>query len=185
MNGHLIFETALGFVALAWSGHGLRHLALPQPQRPAAEATLRRWADAGPPMREDEAPSFARDAMALIRAYADGAHVDFTTLPLDLDGVDPFNRAIYAETLRLAQGETATYGELAARAGFADRARETGQALGRNPLPLVVPCHRVLAAGNRAGGFSAPGGVATKLRLLNHERIRLGEHDPAQAAFPF
>lgn len=185
MNGHLIFETALGFVALAWSGHGLRHLALPQPQRPAAEATLRRWADAGPPMREDEAPSFARDAMALIRAYADGAHIDFTTLPLDLDGVDPFSRAIYAETLRLAQGETATYGELAARAGFANQARETGQALGRNPLPLVVPCHRVLAAGNRAGGFSAPGGVATKLRLLTHERIRLGEHDPAQAAFPF
>ena len=185
MSGHLVFETELGFVALAWSEHGLRHLALPQAERRQVEAAAARWRDAGPAVAEGEAPPFVGAAIALIRAYASGAVVDFTALPLDLGGVDPFRRAIYAAALRLGHGETATYGELSTRAGFLDKARETGQALGRNPLPLVVPCHRVLAAGNRPGGFSAPGGVATKLRLLDHEQIRLGAHDPTQGAFPF
>jgi methylated-DNA-[protein]-cysteine S-methyltransferase len=185
MNGHLVFETELGFVAISWSEHGLRHLALPQAERSAAKASAERWRDAGPVVNEADAPPFAAEAIALIRAYAAGETVDFTALPLDLDGIDPFRRAIYAAALRLGHGETATYGELSTRAGFLDKARETGQALGRNPLPLVVPCHRVLAAGNRPGGFSAPGGVATKLRLLDHEQIRLGAHDPTQGAFPF
>ena len=94
-----------------------------------------------------------------IRAYAEGEPVDFSTVPVDLAGVDDFRLAIYGAARRLGFGETTTYGELAGRAGHAGLSRETGQALGSNPVPLVIPCHRILAAGGRIGGFSAPGGV--------------------------
>ena len=129
-------------------------------------------------------PAFVDETVRLVRRYAEGDDVDFTVLPFDLDGVDPFSRAIYDAALTLAHGEVTTYGELSARAGFPGMARETGQALGRNPLPLVIPCHRILAAGGRIGGFSAPGGAATKARLLAHEGVRLAP-PPAQASFDF
>lgn len=185
MSGHLVFETVLGFISVAWSDAGLTRLALPEATREAAERHVRRWTSAGPAVAEADAPGFVAEAVALARRYAQGETVDFTVLPFDLDGIEPFRRAIYAAALKLAQGEVTTYGELAARAGFPTMARETGQALGSNPLPLVIPCHRILAAGGKVGGFSAPGGAATKLRLLAHEGVRLGQHDPAQASFTF
>lgn len=185
MSGHLVFETALGFVALAWTGTGLTRLALPEKSREAAERHASKWR-AGPAAADlSGAPGFVADAVALVRRYAEGETIDFTVLPFDLAGVDPFRRAVYAAALKLAQGEVTTYGELAERAGFPKMARETGQALGRNPLPLVIPCHRILAAGGRIGGFSAPGGSATKERLLAHEGVRVGPPPPAQASFAF
>jgi methylated-DNA-[protein]-cysteine S-methyltransferase len=186
LSGHLVFETALGFVAIAWSDAGLSRLALPEKTHEAAERHIVKWAASGTvgPAGRD-VPSFVTDAVALIRRYAQGETVDFSALPLDLAGVDPFRRAIYAAALKLAQGEITTYGELCDRAGFPKMARETGQALGRNPLPLVVPCHRILAAGGKIGGFSAPGGAATKERLLAHEGVDLAPPVPAQASFTF
>ena len=186
MSGHLIFETALGPVALAWSHAGLTRFALPETSREAAERHAAKWR-AGPQMADPAAaPAFVAETIALVRRYAEGETVDFSALPFDLDGVDPFDRAIYAGALLLAQGEVTTYGELAERAGFAKlQARETGQALGRNPLPLLIPCHRILAAGGRIGGFSAPGGSATKERLLAHEGVRVGPPPPVQASFAF
>ena len=96
-----------------------------------------------------------------------------------------FRRDIYRTARLIGHGQVSTYGELAERAGHAGAFRETGSAMGANPVPLLVPCHRVLAAGRQTGGFSAPGGVATKLRLLALEGIRLGPADPAQASFGF
>lgn len=185
MPGHLVFETALGFVALSWSAQGLTHLALPQDERAGAERLAARWRDAGPPVAEADAPEFVAAAIALIRRYAQGETVDFSVLPFDLRGVGPFRQAIYAAALRLPQGAVTTYGELAESAGHPGSARETGQALGANPLPLVIPCHRILAAGGRIGGFSAPGGVVTKQRLLAHEGVDLSPPPPAQASFAF
>lgn len=185
MPGHLVFETALGFVALAWSGAGLTRLALPCATREAAQRRAVAWR-AGPEATDAEAaPAFVAMTVALVRRYAEGERVDFSALPFDLGGADPFERAVYAAALELAQGEVTTYGELSARAGFPGKARETGQALGRNPLPLVIPCHRILAAGGRIGGFSAPGGSVTKERMLAHEGVRVGPPPPAQASFPF
>ena len=185
MSGHLVFDTALGFVALAWSGKGLTRLALPAPTREAAMRNLAKW-QAGPePVDVAAAPAFVADTIALVRRYGESETVDFSALPFDLDGIDPFRRAVYAAALKLAQGEVTTYGELAERAGFPKMARETGQALGRNPLPLVIPCHRILAAGGRIGGFSAPGGAVTKERLLVHEGVQVGPPPPAQASFAF
>lgn len=185
MSGYLIFETALGHVALAWSDAGLTRLALPQQDLVEAQRLATGWRDAGEPVAEADAPEFVRAAIGLVRRYAEGETMDFSVLPFDLRGVGHFRRAIYDAALRLPQGTVTTYGELAAQAGFPGAARETGQALGANPMPLVIPCHRILAAGGRIGGFSAPGGVVTKQRLLAHEGVDLSPPPPAQSSFAF
>lgn len=185
MAAHIVFDTALGFFALSWSDAGLTRVALAQPTRPQAEHQTARWGTTSCDPDSAQLPAFVVDAMARIRLYATGADVDFTPLPLDLSGIDGFRRAIYRTALKLRQGETTTYGGLAEQAGFPTMARETGQALGRNPLPLVVPCHRIVAAGGKLGGFSAPGGVVTKQRLLAHEHAAFAPASPAQTAFDF
>lgn len=184
MTAHIIFETALGYFALAWSEAGLSHAALPQPDRAGAEQLAARWGSTPHDPASPDLPAFVTDAMERVRLYAAGESVDFTALPLDLSGMDAFRRAITAAALRLGHGQTTTYGGLAEDAGFPTMARETGQALGRNPLPLIVPCHRILAAGGKIGGFSAPGGTFTKQRLLAHEHAVFGA-PTAQASFDF
>ena len=187
MPSSFVFETPLGFFALSWSDAGLKRLVLPEPDFSSA---LRRLAGRG----ATETPEFADEAdlpdriakiVADIRRYAAGETIDFSAIAVDLSGVDDFRRAIYEAARKLAQGEAVTYGELARRAGFPGRAQETGVALGRNPVPLVIPCHRIVAAGGKLGGFSAPGGSATKARLLAHERARVTPRDTAQASFAF
>ena len=181
----VIFYTALGFFGLGWSPQGLTRVILPERSRDAVARRL-----AGTQAREARGdaplPPFVAEAISLIRRYAQGEKVDFSPLPLDLEAAGTFDRAIYAAALQLGFGEVTTYGALAEEAGFEKiMARETGAALGRNPLPLVVPCHRILAAGGKIGGFSAPGGAATKQRMLAHEGVRLGPAEPAQSSFTF
>ena len=101
-----------------------------------------------------------------------GEPSDLSAAPLDLDGVPAFHRRVYDLARRIPPGETLTYGEIAGRLGDPSQARAVGQALGANPIPILVPCHRVFAANGRMGGFSAPGGVSTKLRLLEIEGAR-------------
>jgi methylated-DNA-[protein]-cysteine S-methyltransferase len=174
-----ILSTDLGHVGLAWSGDGLTRLSLPESNR---AAILRRLGSTG----ETPLPDWLLPAAHAIGRYAAGEREDFADVAVDLSAVDdPFRRAIYAAARRLCYGETTTYGELAALAGFPGMARETGAALGTNPVPLIVPCHRILAAGGKIGGFSAPGGSATKLRLLALEGVRIGPAPSAQAAFQF
>jgi len=182
--GRIVFETALGFMGLAWSEAGLIRLCLPQSSRDAVERRLLRLdgvagGDSGKP------PQWVARLVADIRAYMQGEAVDFSGVPVDLAGVDDFRRAIYDAARRLAFGETTTYGELARRAGHAGLPRETGAALGANPVPLVIPCHRILAAGGKIGGFSAPGGAATKEKMLGLEGVRVGPPPAAQASFGF
>ncbi len=105
--------------------------------------------------------------------HAPNHPVDLSNIVLDMHGVPPFHQRVYALARGITPGETLTYGEIALRLGDSGLARAVGQALGHNPFAPVVPCHRVLAAGGRAGGFSANGGVDTKLRLLQIERARI------------
>jgi methylated-DNA-[protein]-cysteine S-methyltransferase len=112
--------------------------------------------------------------MALLRGEAR----DLSAIALDMDGLPSFQRRVYEAARAIPPGETLSYGEVAARLGAPGSARAVGQALGRNPFAIVVPCHRVLAAGGKAGGFSANGGVATKLRLLALEGARAGARSP-------
>jgi methylated-DNA-[protein]-cysteine S-methyltransferase len=170
---YLVFDTAFGAGGIAWSERGLTRLLLPGADGAALAARLSRRATGiegrAPP------PAIAGLVAAIVRYFA-GERVEFDGVALDLAGVEDFSRRVYAETGRLRWGSTASYGDIARRlgAGPPDGARDVGQALARNPVPLVVPCHRVLAAGERIGGFSAPGGVATKARMLELEGVRPG-----------
>ena len=158
-----LFPTAIGEVGLVWTERGIAGVQIPGPDEAATRRTLRRRF---PDADEDRPTPVIAEAITAIQSLVDGKKTDLSRLALDLDGVAAFDRRVYDVALSIAPGETLTYGEVAARLGEPRAAREVGAALGRNPVPIVVPCHRVLAAGGRSGGFSAPGGVATKLRLL-------------------
>ena len=158
-----LFETAIGHCAIVWSAHGIIGLELPQATR---AATLGRLHRRFPGLNEGMAPDAVRQAVHGVTALLAGAPVDLSAVALDLRATDEWDRSVYEAARTLRPGETCTYGEIAARLGDRARARDVGQALARNPWPIVVPCHRVTAAGGKTGGFSARGGVSTKLRLL-------------------
>ncbi|MER9135655.1 methylated-DNA--[protein]-cysteine S-methyltransferase [Mesorhizobium sp. M0830] len=180
--GHAVLETVIGFMGIAWSEKGLIRLCLPERSREAVERRLLRH---GGVSASTAQPPWVVELIASIKAYAAGEDVDFSGVPVDLDGVDDFRLAIYDAARKLSFGETTTYGELAKTAGHAGLARETGAALGANPVPLVIPCHRILAAGGKIGGFSAPGGSVTKEKMLAMEGVRVGPPPPAQVSFGF
>ncbi|MBM3463287.1 MAG: methylated-DNA--[protein]-cysteine S-methyltransferase [Armatimonadetes bacterium] len=158
-----IFQTALGPCAVVWSARGIRAVCLAEPDPERLRAGLSVTA------RESEPPDVARR----IVLHLEGSPQPFDDVALDLDGVPEFRRQVYEAARLLASGETCTYGALAERIGQPGAARAVGQALGRNPVPVIVPCHRILAAGGKPGGFSAPGGLDTKRLLLEAEGVRL------------
>ncbi|NMM79634.1 hypothetical protein B2J86_01585 [Acidovorax sp. SRB_14] len=170
-GGWAFFATAVGQCAVAWGPHGIVALQLPEATAAATRARLLRAAGALP---EAAPPPPVAAAIDTIAAFLDGRAPAMDGVLLDMRGVTDFQRRVYALALRIAPGQTSTYGELAAQLGGRHLARAVGQALGHNPFAPVVPCHRVLAAGGRAGGFSAEGGTATKLRLLQIEGARFG-----------
>jgi methylated-DNA-[protein]-cysteine S-methyltransferase len=167
-----LFDTAIGACAIAWSEAGIVALQLPEADRTRTHARLlRRW-----PQAQEAPPSpaiaAAIDSVVALTsgATAEPARADLAAATLDLDDVPAFDREVYAVARTIGPGKTLTYGEVALRIGEPGAAREVGQALGRNRIPIIVPCHRVVAAGGKTGGFSATGGVDTKLRLLEIER---------------
>jgi methylated-DNA-[protein]-cysteine S-methyltransferase len=168
---YCLFDTAIGHCGVAWSTRGVTRVQLPEADRDATERRLRKGA--GAPVF-GEPPPQVEEAIDKIRRYLAGETIDFALVPLDLTGVGAFHRQVYDAARRIGWGQTATYGELARQAGAPGAARAVGQALGRNPVPIVVPCHRILASGGKVGGFSAFGGAATKERLLAMEGVQLG-----------
>lgn len=171
MEGFCFFETPIGRCAIAWGERGIRGVFLPEANDTAARARLARRL---PNARESLPPPEIERAIAAIGALLAGERRDLSEIGLDMDGVPSFERRVYAVARRIAPGETLTYGEVAKALGEPGAAQAVGQALGRNPFAIVVPCHRVLAAGGGTGGFSARGGVSTKLRILTIERARTG-----------
>jgi methylated-DNA-[protein]-cysteine S-methyltransferase len=164
-----LFETAIGSCALIWEGERFIGAQLPERDEEAARRRLsRRFPEAG----EAPAEGFVAKAVAGIRALFEGEKRDLSHLPVALETVSPFNRKVYEVALAIPHGQTLTYGEVAQRIGEPGAARAVGVALGQNPWPIIVPCHRVLAAGGKTGGFSAEGGVAIKLRILTIEKAR-------------
>jgi methylated-DNA-[protein]-cysteine S-methyltransferase len=185
-HSHHLFETSLGWMGVAWSDQGLTRVLTPQRDRQDCERRLMRFAGgATKAVQAPHLPDEVAGAVALLTRYAAGEAIDFSPVRIDLEGVEPFRQDIYDAARKLKFGETVTYGQLAAAAGHPGEARDTGQALGSNPLPIVVPCHRILAAGGKIGGFSAPGGPRTKEKLLALEGVHVGPPPPVQAAFGF
>ena len=179
---YALFDTALGCCAIAWSAHGITALQLPEADRDATVARLRRHL---PLAIEAAPPPAVRSAIEAIVALLLGQPVDLGDVLLDDAGIPDFHRRVYAVARTIAPGTTLTYGEVARRLGEPGAARAVGQALGHNPFAIIVPCHRVLAAAGRIGGFSAVGGSATKRHILTIERARLGqEPDLFEAAPP-
>jgi len=164
-----LFDTAIGSCALVWRGERIVAAQLPERDEDTAR---RRLARRVPEASEAEPPAVMTRAIADIVALLGGERRDLSHLPVDLTAVPDFNRRVYAVTSAIPPGETLTYGEVAARIGEPGAARAVGVALGQNPIPIIVPCHRVLASGGKTGGFSADGGIETKLRILTIERAR-------------
>ncbi len=171
-SGFALFETALGACAIAWGERGIVGMQLPGASEGQSRSRIqRRFAAA----QEAAPPPEVQRAIDGIVALLAGKAADLSAVALDTDAVPAFDRRVYAATRGIAPGATLSYGQIAAQLGDARLAREVGQALGRNPFAIVVPCHRVLAADGRLGGFSASGGAATKQRLLMIEGARGGD----------
>jgi methylated-DNA-[protein]-cysteine S-methyltransferase len=162
LRGAILFETPIGRCGVAWGPRGIVGVQLPEPTGAERARLLRRFPDAV----EGVPPAPIAEAIARIVAHLEGGSPDLDAIELDMTGVQEFDRRVYEIARAIPRGATKAYGEVAAELGDPGAARAVGQALGRNPFPIIVPCHRVLAAAGRPGGFSAHGGVAMKLRLL-------------------
>ena len=163
---YALFDTALGTAAVAWSDRGIVRTFLPEPSAQAARARLaRRLPDA----RRGRATGHVRRLIDDVVRLLGGDRVSLEWVSIDDAAVPELDRRVYAATRTIPPGSTRTYGDVARLLGDATLARRVGEALGRNPFPIVVPCHRVLAAGGRTGGFSARGGTETKMQLLRIE----------------
>src|SRR5215831_14028675 len=162
-RGFTLFDTAIGKCGIAWGERGIAGVQLPEAdEQQTRERMLHRF----PTASEAEPPPEVRRAVESIAALLRGRSSDLSSIALDMEGVPPFHRRVYEVARAIPPGKTLAYGDIAARLDSRGAARAVGQALGQNPFPIIVPCHRVLAAGGRIGGFSAHGGVSTKLRML-------------------
>jgi len=158
-----IFDTAIGPCGVVWGERGITGVQLPMGSE---EKTRNRIHQRNGVAAEAAPPPGVQRAIDRIIELLTGKPDDLTDVELDLDGVPEFNRGVYDIARSIPPGKTMTYGDIAKKLGGVELSRDVGQALGHNPCPIVVPCHRVLAAGGKPGGFSANGGVATKLKML-------------------
>jgi len=166
-----VFDTPVGGCALVWGERGLVGVLLPEASDAATRSRVRRrYAGAQEAVPTPE----LQQVIERIRCLLSGGRDDLADIALDLTEIPPFHRRVYELARAIRPGSTRSYGEIATELGEPHAARAVGQALGANPFPIIVPCHRVLAAGAKAGGFSAPGGTRTKLRLLEIEGAPLG-----------
>jgi methylated-DNA-[protein]-cysteine S-methyltransferase len=172
---YILFETSFGRCGVAWSDVGLTSVQLPEFDDAATERRLQSGgAESG---GRPAAP--ATHAIDLLRRYFDGAPTDFTGVALDTSGLAAFRAAVYRALRDVGFGATTSYGALAQLAGAPGAARAVGSAMARNRWPVIVPCHRVLSATRRIGGYSAYGGEVTKRRLLQLEGVALADEAPA------
>ena len=182
-HSYTVFETAAGFCAIGWSAAGIARFQLPDSSAAAVERYMQRRL---PSAVRAEPPAQIAAVIAAAERYFAGETVDFSEVAVDLDGQDEFFRRIYAATRAVGYGRTTTYGTLAKELGAGPEvARDVGQAMAKNPVPLIIPCHRVLAAGGKVGGFSAPGGSNSKVKMLALEGIDLSSPPPAQQSLGF
>lgn len=176
-----LFETAAGVAAIAWNSRGISCLRLPAPDPKDSKRAMARQLPGA--VRADPPPEVGAVIEGAAR-YFGGDRVDFSDVAVDLGPQEPFFTRVYAIVRQLGWGETTTYGAVARMLDVGpEYARSVGQAMARNPVPLIVPCHRVMAAGGKIGGFSAPGGAMSKARMLALEGVALP--DSAQQGFDF
>src|ERR1700712_1071102 len=160
MTGYALFDTAIGRGGLAWSDAGVRALQLPEE---SDQLTLERLTQHLDDPQETPPPQHIQRIIEAIVALTEGADSDLTGVSLDMAGVTPYTRRLYEAIRAIPPGATRTYGEIAADLGEPGAARAVGRAMGQNPWPIIVPCHRVVAANGKTGGFSGHGGGSTNV----------------------
>jgi methylated-DNA-[protein]-cysteine S-methyltransferase len=170
-----IFDTVIGPCGIVWGERGITGVQLPMGTE---EKTRKRIHQRNGEISEAAPTAEVQRAIDGMIELLAGKPNDLSGVVLDLDGVPEFNRGVYDIARKIPPGKTMTYGDIAKKLGGVELSRDVGQALGRNPCPIVVPCHRVLAAGNKPGGFSANGGVVTKLKMLEIEGAAVN-HTPS------
>jgi methylated-DNA-[protein]-cysteine S-methyltransferase len=177
-----IFETAIGACGIAWDERGITAVQLPEAsERKTRARLLRRFPEA----REASPSPDVQRAIDGITALLRGEASDLSAIALDTNDLPEFNRRVYKVARAIPPGATLSYGEIAAKLGEPPQAaRDVGQVLGQNPFPIIVPCHRVLAANGKPGGFSASGGVTTKLRLLTIEGAKTSDEPSLFQSLP-
>ena len=181
-SGFTLFDTAIGRCGLAWGENGIVGAALPGP---SDDQIRRRFVERFPGAVEASPPASLRPVIDGVMALMTGARVDLSDAPLDLSATPPFHQRVYAVARKIPPGQTMTYGEIAAALGEPRQAAQAvGEAMARNPIPILMPCHRVLGANGKPGGFSAPGGVETKLKMLSIEGAKVGETPTLFDALP-
>jgi methylated-DNA-[protein]-cysteine S-methyltransferase len=158
-----LFDTAIGRCGIAWAARGILAVQLPLPSEAQTRGRLKQRYQA---LLEAVPPADVQAVIDRIIRLMQGQPIDLADIDLDLSDVSDFNRNVYAIAREIPPGKTMTYGDIAKRLGGVELSRDVGQAMGQNPCPIIVPCHRVLAAGGKPGGFSANGGVETKLKML-------------------
>jgi methylated-DNA-[protein]-cysteine S-methyltransferase len=182
-RNYQIFETAAGWCGIAWNEAGIVRFTLPTSSEASAERSMLRRM---PEITRAEPPADVQKTIADARRYFSGEVIDFSNVRLDLGPQDAFFAKVYDAVRRLGWGEATTYGAVAKQLGAGpEAARDVGQAMANNPIPLIVPCHRVLAAGKKIGGFSAPGGSDTKRRMLEMEGVDVTPPKPVQQSLAF
>lgn len=168
----VIFETALGHCGIVWTSRGIAGVNLPEGSEDKTRARLKkRFPEAVAAEPSHDVHKIIGEVVALIK----GEKIDFSYVTLDHAPLPEFSKRVYEIVRTIPIGHTLTYGDIAKKLGDVSLSREVGQAMGRNPTPIIMPCHRVVAASGKTGGFSAPGGVDTKMKLLSIER-RHGNH---------
>ena len=172
-SGITIFETPIGPCGIAW--RGAKVIGVEIGDTDEKETRYRLGERVGEQFSDAQAdvPAFVTQAIEKVRALLDGGSPDFSQTPLAFESLPDLNRQVYEIILELKAGETTTYGAIARRLGDVSLSQAVGYALGKNPFPIIVPCHRVLGSNGKVGGFSAAGGTATKLKLLNIERAKI------------
>jgi len=177
----LLFDTSIGACGVSWNDAGLSSLQLPEEREDATRSRLLVRSGAGGPMATAESvPGWVRDAIARVRDHLAGKPQDLARVPLDLSGQTPFVRKVLRAARAIPTGRTTTYGKLAAAVGSPGASRAVGRVMATNPWPVIIPCHRVVAASGGTGGFSAYGGLATKERILQIEGATLYTGDAAK-----
>lgn len=181
-SGFTLFDTAIGRCGLAWGPGGIVGAALPGSDD---DQVRRRFVERVPGAVEAAPPAALVPVIDAVAALMAGDKPDLSNAPLDMAAIPPFHRRVYAVARQIPPGQTMTYGEIAQAMGEPrEAARAVGEAMGRNPFPILMPCHRVLGANGKPGGFSAPGGVETKLKMLSIEGAKVGETPTLFDALP-
>ncbi|MFO7904557.1 MAG: methylated-DNA--[protein]-cysteine S-methyltransferase [Pirellulaceae bacterium] len=158
------FPSELGWMAVLWRGAAVARLTFGHRSASAAWQSLELQSAGSEPLTGQMAELVAR-----LRRFARGRPEDFREVPLEWGGRSEFQRAVWRQCRQIPFGQVLTYAKLAKRLGSPRSARAVGNAMAANPIPLIVPCHRIVASGGTLGGFSAPGGLDMKRRLLELE----------------